>query len=148
MKSFSFAVTVQAAGEADAELARDEVTNGLQDARDSGEIPNLDFDVSPLRAQDDPDTNDANDARVIEAACDIHAIDGEVEVDGNAVVSYSSDGGAYVAAWVWVPNSAIHEKGGFNPETDSDTSSTTVTHLPGDPVRTLEVDVSEGGHCD
>jgi hypothetical protein len=28
--------------------------------------------------------------------------DGEVEVDDNAVVSVSDDGGAYVQAWVWV----------------------------------------------
>ncbi len=30
------------------------------------------------------------------------ARDGELEVDEDAVVSVSSDGGAYVAAWVWV----------------------------------------------
>lgn len=36
------------------------------------------------------------------AAKDIHQIDGEVEVDEGAVVSYSDDNGAYVMAWVWV----------------------------------------------
>lgn len=28
--------------------------------------------------------------------------DGEIEIDGNAVVSAGGDNGAYVAAWVWV----------------------------------------------
>lgn len=28
--------------------------------------------------------------------------EGELEVDGNAIVSESEDGGAYVMAWVWV----------------------------------------------
>jgi hypothetical protein len=28
--------------------------------------------------------------------------EGEVEIDDNAVVSVSDDGGAYVSAWVWV----------------------------------------------
>jgi hypothetical protein len=29
--------------------------------------------------------------------------EGEVEVDGNARISRSTDEGAYVEAWVWVP---------------------------------------------
>jgi hypothetical protein len=30
--------------------------------------------------------------------------DGEIEVDHNAVVSHVDAGGAYVLAWVWVPD--------------------------------------------
>lgn len=33
--------------------------------------------------------------------------DGELEVDDNAIVSVSEDGGAYVMAWVWVSDSDI-----------------------------------------
>ena len=29
--------------------------------------------------------------------------EGEIEVDSDACVSSADDGGAYVAAWVWVP---------------------------------------------
>ena len=36
-------------------------------------------------------------------AKEMYGRDGEVEVDGNAVVSYGDDPGAYVAAWVWAP---------------------------------------------
>ncbi len=32
----------------------------------------------------------------------VWASDGEIEIDADAVVSVSEDGGAYVAAWVWV----------------------------------------------
>jgi hypothetical protein len=35
-------------------------------------------------------------------------MDGDVNVDEDAVVS-ESDEGAYVSAWVWVPKSAIKE---------------------------------------
>ena len=29
--------------------------------------------------------------------------DGEIEIDDNAPVSISEDGGAYVQAWLWIP---------------------------------------------
>ena len=38
----------------------------------------------------------------IEAARDVHQREGACEIDDNAVVSYSDDGGAYVQAWIWV----------------------------------------------
>lgn len=37
-----------------------------------------------------------------EAAFHKYHKDGEIEVDADPVVSVSSDGGAYVSAWVWV----------------------------------------------
>lgn len=33
-----------------------------------------------------------------------YARDGEIEIDENAKVSRGSDPGAYVQAWVWVPD--------------------------------------------
>lgn len=33
--------------------------------------------------------------------------EGELEVDDNAIVSESDDGGAYVMAWVWVADSDL-----------------------------------------
>jgi len=54
---------------------------------------------------------DEDDPKAIEAyrkaAKRLHHSDCEVEIDSNAVVSFSSDGGAYVGAWVWVPEEAI-----------------------------------------
>jgi hypothetical protein len=47
------------------------------------------------------------DEKYINAARTIHGCDGECEIDEGATVSYSSDGGAYVAAWVWVPCRAV-----------------------------------------
>lgn len=40
-------------------------------------------------------------------AHDSHNDDGHLEVDDSAVVSVSEDGGAYVEAWVWVPNESL-----------------------------------------
>ena len=86
-----------------------------------------------------------NDSKVIEAARDLHESEGTIEIYPEGPVSYSSDGGAYVHAKVWVDDDAIRAAGASNPETGL---ASTVTRLPGDPVRALEVDISEGGHCD
>lgn len=43
--------------------------------------------------------------------------EGEVEIDDNAVVSESDDGGAYVAAWVWVSDA---DAGFANEEEEDD----------------------------
>lgn len=40
--------------------------------------------------------------RYREKADEEHGRDGECEIDDDAVVSISEDGGAYVASWVWV----------------------------------------------
>jgi hypothetical protein len=39
-----------------------------------------------------------------ESARELYGEDGEIEVDSNARVSRGDDGGAYVEAWVWVPD--------------------------------------------
>ncbi|MBV5324882.1 MAG: hypothetical protein J0626_06220, partial [Rhodospirillaceae bacterium] len=43
-------------------------------------------------------------AEYIQKAKKLYERDGEIEVDDNAKVSEGSDPGAYVQAWVWVPN--------------------------------------------
>lgn len=50
--------------------------------------------------------------RYRKAAKRIHQVEGEVEVDDGAVVSYSEDHGAYVMAWVWVDEENVTEDGG------------------------------------
>lgn len=42
-----------------------------------------------------------------EAAERLHGIEGECEIDGDAVVSFGDSPGAYVQAWVWVPKDAL-----------------------------------------
>jgi hypothetical protein len=42
-------------------------------------------------------------ARDSYTGCGGHYSDGDIDVDEDAVVS-ESDEGAYVAAWVWIPN--------------------------------------------
>lgn len=49
-----------------------------------------------------PDETTYPDEWFVEQAKQQHGCDGEVEIDDGATVSRSSDGGAYVAAWVWV----------------------------------------------
>jgi hypothetical protein len=53
----------------------------------------------------DPDNRDPQEAPYLE---------GSVEVDDNALVSVSDDGGAYVQAWIWVSD----EDAGVNSEED------------------------------
>jgi hypothetical protein len=43
-----------------------------------------------------------SDEAIRTSAIEQWAEDGQVEIDADAVVSRSEDGGAYVAAWVWV----------------------------------------------
>lgn len=40
-------------------------------------------------------------------ARELYSLNGEIEVDSNAIISRGDDPGAFVAAWVWVPD---HEK--------------------------------------
>jgi hypothetical protein len=53
-----------------------------------------------LNAGDDPDVLAAYRA----AARELHQDDGTCEIDDGATVSMGDDPGAYVQAWVWVPN--------------------------------------------
>lgn len=54
------------------------------------------------------DTKDA--PYYVEAAKSLYHRDGEVEVDEGAVVSEGADNGAYVAAWVWVPEETMKDE--------------------------------------
>jgi len=47
----------------------------------------------------------------VEAAKLLHHDEGTLEVDDNAAVSRSSDGGAYIQAWVWVGNEDVGNQG-------------------------------------
>jgi len=76
---------------------------------------------------------DPHDKPAIEAARTKRGQEGEIEIDDNAKVSYSADGGAYVAAWVWVNDNEIADAGDSNPETGAGME---------------EAVESEGGHCD
>ena len=51
--------------------------------------------------------NHPQDAAYRAAAERIHADEGEIEIDDGAVVSKGEDAGAYVAAWVWVPDDVL-----------------------------------------
>lgn len=62
-----------------------------------------------LHAQDTPIWN-----KYLEAAQARHR-DGELEIEDDATVSFSEDGGAYVLAWLWVYNS---QAGLPDPDTD------------------------------
>lgn len=46
---------------------------------------------------------EVTDDEIRDKARELYAYDGEIEIDGNAVVSRGDDPGAYVAAWLWVP---------------------------------------------
>lgn len=46
-------------------------------------------------------------AQYRDAAKRIHESEGSIEIDDKAKVSRGDDTGAYVQAWVWVPNDSI-----------------------------------------
>jgi hypothetical protein len=54
--------------------------------------------------------NKVSDARYREAAHRLHHDEGSCEVDENAKISRGDDPGAYVQAWVWVPNEDTKRK--------------------------------------
>ena len=56
--------------------------------------------------EDNTDSPDLDEAYRAAATQRWHR-EGEIEIDSNAVVSKGDDPGAYVAAWVWVPDSAV-----------------------------------------
>ena len=91
---------VEADSEAEAiEEAESEVFSGTITEWDYMSPPETAFSVIPSPTQLE---NEA--ARLRAAARAKHQRDGEVEIDEAAEVSVSDDGGAYVAAWVWVGN--------------------------------------------
>jgi len=52
-------------------------------------------------------------AAYVEAAIELRGRDGGCEIAGNAKVSMGGDPGAYVQAWVWVPD---HKMAQYLPE--------------------------------
>lgn len=72
--------------------------------------------IADCKREDEPEdepTMSAEDAdKYREAARRLHAKDGEIEFDDSPAVSASNppDGGAYVAAWVWVDAEEITAK--------------------------------------
>lgn len=49
--------------------------------------------------------------RYVERAGDLYHRDGEIEIDDDAMLSLSKDGGEYVSAWVWVPDDVEEDFG-------------------------------------
>lgn len=110
MKEYSVTVTFKAANHEEAALVRSEVAEGLQDARDSGELPKLDFDVAP--AWPTTEEPDPVDQYYRDIAMDTRHKDGDIEFDDDAKVSIGDDDGAYVQAWVWIPGATPEEHNG------------------------------------
>jgi hypothetical protein len=110
MKEYSVVVTFEAANDEEAALVRSEITEGLQDSKDSGELPQLDFTVAP--AWPTIEEPDPADQVFRDIANNTRAKDGDIEFDENAVVSHGADNGAYVQAWVWIPGPGSEEYNG------------------------------------
>ena len=88
---------------------------------------------------------DPEDAGAIAAARAAHESEGSVEIDDSAKVSYSTDGGAYVAAWVWVGDDDIVAAGGSNPETGAGMPEDDEAALA---VVRVDAEDTDGGACD
>lgn len=58
------------------------------------------------------DITESDREKWIAAAKRLHQREGTIEVDDNALVSISDDGGAYVAAWVWVYDTDLEGSNG------------------------------------
>lgn len=54
--------------------------------------------------------------KYVDGADELHGREGEIEFDGDAVVSKGKDAGAYVMGWVWVYDSDV----GIGEEEDED----------------------------
>lgn len=113
---FLIKVLVDADNQNEADWLHEEMKGAIEKARVTSKIGDgLTFEVfDPIKVGG---PTDPNDLAAINAAKEQHVSEGTLEVDDNAVVSFSTDGGAYVQAWVWVDNSSIAAKGGVNPET-------------------------------
>jgi len=114
MKTYSVKVKIAAETEAEAFKAYGVLSEGVQLEREGDEALAADtrIELGPLN-----EYGDTNDQAAIVAATAYHASEGELEIDDDAIVSFSSDGGAYVQAWVWVDDASIKANGGNNPET-------------------------------
>jgi hypothetical protein len=67
----------------------------------SGEEP---IDDEPVNSDETAETGGKSDEWYRRRAKELYCIDGEIEVDSNARISIGDDPGAYVEAWVWVPD--------------------------------------------
>lgn len=71
---------------------------------DSDEREEVNADLSPVR-----ESTPEEEAYRAQAKAEHHT-DSECEIDENAIVSVSEDGGAYVQAWVWVYDKETEEE--------------------------------------
>jgi hypothetical protein len=58
----------------------------------------------PINIDETPESEGKSDDWYRERAKELYCEDGEIEVDDNAPISRGDDSGAYVEAWVWVPD--------------------------------------------
>jgi len=58
----------------------------------------------PINSGGTAESEGKNDDWYRERAKELYCADGEIEVDSDACVSRGDDRGAYVEAWVWVPD--------------------------------------------
>ncbi len=58
----------------------------------------------PTNSGETAESEAKNDDWYRERAKELYSVDGKVEVDSNARISRGDDHGAYVEAWVWVPD--------------------------------------------
>jgi hypothetical protein len=134
-----FTITINTPDLLVAERVRDRAAGAIEDFVESSR-PGFDIDCGALST-----VGADNDQAAIVAARAEREEEGEIEIDDNAKVSYSTDGGAYVQAWVWVGDDAIIGAGGTNPETGAGMPDEGEAALAVVRVETVD---SEGGHCD
>ena len=58
----------------------------------------------PINSGETAESEGKNDDWYRERAKELYCMDGKIEVDSNARISRGDDPGAYVEAWVWVPD--------------------------------------------
>jgi len=136
---FTFPITVDAASEEAALRVRNYVKTAIGNGFNAGEFD----DVATAHTGDLDLVEDPDDVGAILAARECHGEEGRIEIDDNAKVSYSTDGGAYVQGWLWIDDDMITHYGGSNPETGAG--------MPADDERGVEHAPAEdtgGGHCD
>lgn len=127
LKKFTVTTHIEAQTQEQAQAVRDEMAQGAEDGRDSGEFPrSVVWTVGELEGQV---MRSPAEIALIQEAQQAYASD-EVDVPHNARVT-EADGGAWVEAWVWIARP--EEKG--------------VPVVPA-PQVALALDLSEGGHCD
>ena len=83
-----------------------------------GNVEELDQRLHNLRdaiASFDRECGDARQRAIRRFAVDMRSDDGEIEFDEDCAVSESSENGAYVEAWLWIPfdRSALDKRGAF-----------------------------------